>query len=154
MTVIDIIFLILILIFAVHAGLKGFVEQISSLASVILGVLAGFFFYKNGAAFLKTKLPSLESIKILPEILSFIILFFIVFAVVKFIGALLKNIVEGVHLGKLDKILGFLVGMVEGLAIVVAVIFIIRIQPLFDPSSVLAGSIFEQTFSPLLAVFK
>ncbi|MDR1127118.1 MAG: CvpA family protein [Treponema sp.] len=153
MAVIDIIFLILILIFAIHAGLKGFVEQISSVASVIFGMLAGFFFYKNGAAFLKTKLPSLESVKILPEILSFIILFFIVFVAVKFIGALLKSIVEGVHLGKLDKVLGFLVGAIEGLAFVAAIIFIINIQPLFEPSSVLSGSVFTQSLAPLLEIF-
>ncbi|MDR0411136.1 MAG: CvpA family protein [Treponema sp.] len=154
MAVIDIIFLILIFIFAIHAGLKGFVEQISSIASVILGVLAGFFFYKNGADFLKTKLPSLEDVKVLPEILSFIILFFIAFAAVKFIGALLKNIVESVHLGKIDKVLGFLVGAVEGFALVAVVIFVIRIQPLFEPSSVLTGSVFAQSLSPLLEVFK
>ncbi|MDR0786048.1 MAG: CvpA family protein [Treponema sp.] len=154
MAVIDIIFLILILIFAIHAGLKGFVEQISSIVSVILGVLAGFFFYKNGAAFLKTKLPSLENVEVLPEILSFVVLFFIAFVAVKFIGALLKSIVEGVHLGKLDKVLGFIVGAVEGLAVVAAAIFVIRIQPLFEPTSVLTGSVFVQSLSPLFEVFK
>jgi membrane protein required for colicin V production len=62
--------------------------------------------------------------------------------------------VEGVHLGKLDKVLGFIVGAVEGLALVAAVIFIIRIQPLFEPSSVLDGSVFNQSLSPLLEIFK
>jgi membrane protein required for colicin V production len=148
LAIIDFIFIALILIFALHAALKGFVREVFSTAAIVLGIVVAFYLYKNGAAFIRQKLPDLETVRVLPEILSFGCIFAVVFAFIKCIGRLLQDIVEGVRLGGINSFLGFLVGILEGLCVVAVVIFIFHIQPLFDPSPILATSIFDQLISP------
>ena len=150
LAIIDFVFIVLILIFALHATLKGFVGEVFSTAAIVLGIAVAFYLYKNGAAFIRQKLPDLETVRVLPEILSFACIFSVVFALIKFIGSLLQDIVEGVHLGGINRFLGFFVGILEGLWVVAMVIFIFHIQPLFDPSPILAGSIFDQLITPYI----
>ena len=150
LAIIDFIFFALILVFAVHAALKGFVREVFSTAAIALGIAVAFYLYKNGAAFIRQKLPDLETVRVLPEILSFVGIFAVVFAPIKCIEALLQDIVEGVHLGGINQFLGFLVGILEGLCVAAVVIFILHIQPLFDPSSIVAGSIFDKLITPYI----
>jgi uncharacterized membrane protein required for colicin V production len=150
LAIIDFIFIALILIFAIHAELKGFVGEVFSTAAVVLGIAAAFYLFKNGAVFIRQKLPDLETVRVLPEILSFTCIFAVVFAFIKCIENLLRDIVEGVHLGGINHFLGFFVGILEGLCVTAAVIFILHIQPLFDSSPILAASVFDQLIAPHL----
>jgi membrane protein required for colicin V production len=150
--VIDIICLILIAIFAVRAMLKGFVNEAFSLGAAVLGIAAGFFFYKSGAVFIREKFPALADVQILPEVLSFIALFAVVFIVMKFIEKLIADIMERVNLGGLDKFLGFVLGVFEGLCFTALIFFFISIQPLFDPAGVTSGSLFAMYLKPFLTI--
>jgi membrane protein required for colicin V production len=144
----DIICLTLMLIFVVRCTLIGFVKEVFSMAAVILGILAGIFFYNKGAIFIRTKV--LENVRFLPEIAAFVALFCIVFVVMKILQHILGDIVEQVHLGGFDRFLGLIFGFVEGTLIIVLVLFVISIQPLFDPEPVLRGSVFAEFFMPLI----
>jgi membrane protein required for colicin V production len=130
--------------------LKGFVEEAFSLGAAVLGVLAGFFLYKGGAAFIREKIPSLADVNTLPEILSFVALFAVVFVLMKFIEKLVSDIMERVNMGGLDKFLGLLLGVVEGLCFTALIFFLLSIQPLFDPSAVTDGSLFAARLEPFL----
>lgn len=153
LAVIDIVCFGLILVFAIRAMLKGFVEEAFSIGAVALGIAAGFFFYKNGAAFIRKELPDLAGVKAAPEILSFIALFIIVFLVMKFLEKLISDIMDRTNLGGIDRFLGFFLGVFQGLCFSALVFFVIYIQPLCDPAPITAGSLFAAFFKPFLNVF-
>ena len=145
---IDFLFIALILIFAVRCALKGFISEIMSMASVVLGLLTALYFYSKGGEFVRIKF--LPDVKILPEIIAFVALFLIVFVSIKILEALLKDIVEGIKLGGADRVLGIFFGIAEGVVVVSLVLFILRIQPLFDPASIFENSIFAEMLLPLI----
>jgi membrane protein required for colicin V production len=139
LAVIDIIFIALILIFTVRCFVKGFISELMSMASVILGLLAALYFYKKGGELVRSRfMPDME---ILPEVIAFIALFLIVFIAVKIVESMLKEIIEGIRLGGADRFLGIFFGIAEGIVVVSLVLFVFSIQPLFDP-----GPFFEESF--------
>ena len=146
--VIDFIFIALIVIFTLRCALRGFVSEIMSMASVVLGLLAALYFYKNGGAFVREKF--MPNLKIIPEILAFIALFLVVFIVIKILEAILKDIIEGIRLGRADRFLGLLFGLVEGIIVVSLVLFIFSVQPLFNPLPILEHSFFANILLPLI----
>jgi membrane protein required for colicin V production len=145
---IDIVFLVLICLLFLRGFLRGFIRELLSWASLVLGVLGAVFFYKNGAVFIRDRF--LPGMKILPEILAFIAIFVIVFLALKILEKILRDIVEGIHLGGVDKILGAAFGLLEGLALVSFILFILMIQPLFDTSGLLGNSLFAHFLLPLI----
>jgi membrane protein required for colicin V production len=147
-SVIDIVFLSLIILFVIRCYLKGFVSEIFSMAAIILGILCALFFYKNGSDFLRSNFwPEL---RVIPEIIAFIALFIIVFIVIKILGSMLKGIIEKVSLSGIDRFLGTIFGFAEGLVVVCLILLLLYIQPLFDPSSILSESIFAGLLLPLI----
>ena len=147
-SVIDYIFLGLLGLFMIRCYLKGFVSELLTMAAVVLGLLASLFFYKNGAVFIRNHY--LPNIKIIPEILAFIALFVIVFLLIKLFEMLLKGVIEGVRLRGADHFLGIIFGFVEGMVVISLILFLLRIQPLFDPSALLQDSFFARILLPLI----
>ena len=148
LSVLDIVFILLTALFMIRCYLKGFVSELLSMAAFVLGILASLFFHKNGAAFLRERFwPDLA---VIPEVVAFIALFIIVFIIIKLLEILLKGIIQGIKLGKADRFLGILFGFAEGIAVISLCIFILRIQPLFDPSEILSESVFARFLLPFL----
>jgi len=148
LSVIDIVFILIILLFVLRCFLKGFISELLSMAAIVLGLLASLFFYKNGAEFLRARYW--PDMKVIPEIIAFVALFLIVFIIIKFLEMMLKEIIRGIKLGDADRFIGIIFGIAEGIVVVSLILFIIRIQPLFDPSSLLSDSIFARIILPLI----
>jgi membrane protein required for colicin V production len=146
--VIDIIFAVLILIFIVRCSLRGFIGELMSMASVVLGLLTAFLFYKNGGLYIREKF--MPDMKVIPDILAFIALFLIVFILIKILELMLKEIIEGIRLGGADRFLGILFGLVEGIIVVSLILFVLTIQPLFDPAPILNKSFFADILLPVI----
>ena len=148
LSVMDFIFIGLIALFMIRCYLKGFVSELLSMAAIVLGLLASLYFYKNGAIFLREQFwPDLKSI---PEVIAFVGLFLIVFILVKLLEAMLKGIISGVRLGGADRFLGIIFGLAEGLVVISLILFLLMIQPLFDPTGILADSFFAKHLLPLI----
>ena len=146
--VIDYIFIALIGLFIIRCYLKGFISEVLSMAGIVLGLLASLFFYKNGANLLRNQFwPDL---KVIPEILSFVGLFVIVFFVIKLLEIMLKGIINNIKLGGADRFLGIIFGLAEGIVVVSLILFLLRIQPLFDPSVIISDSFFASLLLPLI----
>jgi len=145
---IDFVFLGLLGLFMIRCYIKGFISEILSMAAVILGLLASLFFYKNGALFIRTKY--MHDLKVVPEIIAFVSLFVIVFLVIKLFEVLLNGVIEGVSLKGADHFLGIFFGFIEGLAVICLILFVLKIQPLFDPSAILSDSFFAKLLLPLI----
>jgi membrane protein required for colicin V production len=148
MQVIDIIFLVLIAILVVRCALRGFIGEVMSMASVVLGFLAALLLYRNGGVYLREKF--MPDMKILSEILAFIAIFLIVFVVIKIVESILRGIIEGIHLGGADRFLGIVFGLLEGIVVTALILFVLTIQPLFDPQTILEQSFFAGFLLPLI----
>jgi membrane protein required for colicin V production len=146
---IDLVFLVVVGLMTIRGYLRGLVKEVLSWASLVLGILAAVFFYKNGAEFIRSK--AMENVKYVPEILAFIVIFLIVFILFKMIEKVLKDIVNGIRLSGVDKLLGAVFGIIEGIAVVSLMIFLITVQPLFRADNVLDGSFFADILLPLIA---
>ena len=148
---VDYAFIVLLVLLVIRGFLKGFTGELFSVASIALGFIASVFFFKNGAEFLRSRYIQMDFI---PEILSFLGIFLIVFVAGKILEYLIKDIIKRAGIGTVDKILGIFLGLAEAVAVIVLVIFLIAIQPLFDPLSVLGKSIFVRIFLPLMEGFR
>jgi membrane protein required for colicin V production len=152
MAIIDIVFLALIAILIIRCGLRGLVKEVMSMASVALGLLAAVLFYRQGAAFVRTKI--LSDVAVLPELIAFVALLAIVFFAIKILEHILQDIIERIHVGGLDHALGLVFGLLEGLILVRLILFVIDIQPLFNAESLLEQSVFVKLLDPLMGELK
>jgi membrane protein required for colicin V production len=148
LAVIDVVFLILIAIFALRCALRGIVGELMSMAALVLGLLSAIFFFRKTAELIRGKF--IPDVKALPEIVAFVGVFIIVFAAIKILETILKDIIERIQLGGPDRFLGFFLGVAEGLVIVCLLLFLILVQPFVDPALILEGSFFADLLMPFI----
>jgi len=146
---IDVVFMVIIAISALRCAARGFISELLSMAALIFGVLAALFFFRQGGALIRGWF--MPDIKVVPEIIAFIAFFLLVYITAKIIEMTLKSIIEGIQLGGLDHLLGFLFGFVEGLVIVCLLLFLITIQPFFNSDSMLADSFLARILLPIIS---
>ncbi|MDR1955412.1 MAG: CvpA family protein [Treponema sp.] len=146
---IDIIFAIFVLLFVVRGALRGFLDEILSIASLVLGFLGAVFFHKKGAELIRTKIP--QDIRFLPEILAFGGVFCLIFIAVKVLELLLKDTFRQIALGGVDRVLGIFFGLIEGLVLVTLALFLLQVQPFFDGEFLFRESRFAELLLPIIA---
>ena len=144
--VIDVVFIALIILMIVHGYVKGFVAEIFSWATIILALWMAVIFYQAGGAFIRTK--TMANVRVVPEVLAFVAIFIIVAFVLKMLEGLLQSVIQGAKLTTLNKVLGAVFGVIEGLAITTLILFVLRVQPLFDASNLIGESIFAEILLP------
>jgi len=145
---IDVVFMVIIAISSLRCAARGFISELLSMAALIFGLLASLLFFRQGAVLVRGWF--MPDVKVVPEIIAFIALFLIVYIIVKIVEITLKSIIEGIRLGGLDHLFGFLLGFVEGLIIVCLLLFLISIQPLVNPDSLLADSFLAKVLMPFI----
>ena len=145
-TLTDVIILVIILIFAVIATAKGFINAIFGKLCWILGLIAAFLFYKKLISHMNDFIHN----EIISAVLCFVLIFVIVFLFVKIIQTILSKIFDGDIMKGLDRSLGFLFGLLEGFLVVFVFIFLLTNQPWFDVSKLFEGSFFVKILKPLL----
>ena len=148
MPVIDYVFISLILLMLIHGYIKGLVEELFSWASLVLGIWVAVLLNSAAAAFVREKW--IPNIRVIPEIIAFIAIFLIVMIVVKLLEKVLKDVVEGANLGTTNKVLGAVFGLIEGLAFTLLIVFVLSVQPLFNPSKILGDSVFARFLLPII----
>jgi membrane protein required for colicin V production len=148
LAVIDVVFLVIIAIFALRCALRGIVSELMSMAALVLGLLSAIFTFRKTAELIRGKF--VPDVKALPEIISFVAVFLIVFAVIKIFETILKDIIERIQLGGPDRFLGFFLGIAEGLVIVCLLLFLIIVQPFVKPELVLEGSLLAEILMPFI----
>jgi membrane protein required for colicin V production len=147
--IIDIVFLGLIVIFSLRCAVRGFISEVLSMAALVFGLLAAIFFFRAGALIVREQF--MPDVKVLPEIISFIAIFMIVFIIGKILELVLKNIIEGIQLGEVDRILGFFFGFAEGIIVICLLLFLIAIQPFVNPDLIFEKSFFAKILLPFIA---
>ena len=143
----DIAFTILIVLLSLRCFFRGFITELMSMASLVLGLLAAFLFHKPASAFVMKKW--LPDSAILADIIAIAALFVIVFVAIKILERIMQDIISAVDLGDIDRFIGFLFGFAEGVLLVTLIVWLISIQPLFDPRSLLESSVIARILLPL-----
>ncbi|MFZ5431128.1 MAG: CvpA family protein [Bacteroidota bacterium] len=121
MNYIDIILLVLLLLSAFNGLHKGFVEELSGLVALILGIWAALHF-SGIVARLLTENFDLQG-KYL-SIIAFASTFILVIILVNLVGSAVNNLVKAVHLGLLNRLAGFVFGVIKG-ALILSVFLVI-----------------------------
>jgi membrane protein required for colicin V production len=147
---IDIFFAVLIVVMAIHGFVKGFIEELFSRAAPILAIWAAVLLFSAGGLFIRERF--MQNIRLIPEILAFIAIFVLVMLFVKMLGGILRSVVEGIHLGTVNKLLGVVFGLIEGIALTALILFILSVQPLFNASKLVGDSIFAQYLLPFIKI--
>lgn len=118
-TVIDWVFSIIILIFAISGIIKGFIDNVFGKIAFIAGIILAYLFYKDIATGL------LKDIKVpyAANIIAFLLIFVVTFLIIKIVQMIVAKVFEWSILKNLDRTLGFIFGIVEGAAVVSLAIF-------------------------------
>lgn len=143
----DIIFTIIMVFLALRGLIRGFIGEIFSVGAVVVGVGAAVFF----SAALAPAVEKALGLESWGQIIAFLGIFIVAYLVMKLTEKALRGVVENINLQNLDKAMGFFLGIVEGTVVVALLVFVLRIQPLFDFSAFLGGSVLARLLSPLAA---
>ncbi|MCK4540801.1 MAG: CvpA family protein [Spirochaetales bacterium] len=146
LSILDIIFIIILLITSIRCTFRGFVTEVLSFAAVIMGVIV---------AVLLTPMVTVWIEKFAGQVMwsniaAFLIIFLVVYLVVKIFEGALYRLLERINLDNLDRALGFFLGLLEGIILIVLIVFILSIQPFFDPSIVMEDSKFSALILKIL----
>jgi membrane protein required for colicin V production len=147
MNALDWVFIVILALLGIRCMLKGFVAEVLSVAAVLVGLLAGLFLYKIvGQLFVGWGLnPKPE---VLVALLGFAAVFLVAFIIVKLIERLLEEGIQAAELGGVDRALGLVLGLAEGLILVSLVLIVMSVlEPAFKSiagySAILHGSLFS-----------
>jgi membrane protein required for colicin V production len=143
---IDIVFLVLIVVLAIRGAIRGFVTEIGSVAALVVGLGGAILFYKPLAALI----GRLFGISMWNPLIAFLILFLVLYLLIKLLEHLLHAVFDKLDLERLDRAIGFFLGLAEGLLAVCVLLFLLNWQPLFDARKLLEHSLFARVLSPIL----
>lgn len=150
MSTMDWIFTGIIIILAARCFVRGFVQEVLSVASYAVGLFAGLLFSNTVIEFAAKKLGTGTLPASVQYVIAFIICFVLGFLIMKLIERLIREGLEAANLDIFDRVLGLALGIAEGLAIVALVLVVMEIQPFFDVKTALANSFFASTILPII----
>jgi len=127
MLFIDIVYILIILLFAILATKNGFIREVFGKLAIILGIIAGISF----TGLLEPFVSNVITNKVISTVVCFLLLFIITFLLVHIIQTLISKAFEGEILEGLDRVLGFILGLVEGCVVICFIMIILLSQPWF-----------------------
>lgn len=148
LVIIDYIFLLIILVMAVTATVKGFLGEVFSKAAIFLGIILALIFYGKMMPFMAKYI----SVPFVQALLSFVAIFIGVYLIIRLIQLILKKILlSGSIMKGLDKSLGFFLGIIEGFIVVFLVLFVLNMLPWENVRALSNGSIFQKMFLKIMS---
>jgi membrane protein required for colicin V production len=148
----DIILTVIALVLVFRGITQGFVREFFSLGAIIIGGLGALLFHGHVSTFLRDNY--LVNVWGVPELLGFVSVFLVFFIVCKILQKILNDIINGLRLTGLNKLLGGILGFVEGIVLIFLVLFIMSVQPIFDVSGILGSSLFANMVLPLIPLIQ
>lgn len=146
--VIDLVFIILIAFLAVVGIVKGFSDMLFNWAAPIISFVAAVIYFKGLSVYFS---PFIRN-AFLARAVSFLIIFVLVFIVIKILQLIVGRLFESPVLSQLNRILGGVLGAAEGFLLVGFVIFVMVNQKWFDCSNIASGSFFFEHFAPFFVL--
>ncbi|MBN2534307.1 MAG: CvpA family protein [Spirochaetales bacterium] len=150
LSILDIIFIIVFIIIVVRCIMRGFVEEFLSMAALICGI-AGAVFLSGPVGKL---LDTYFGLSMWSHIIAFLGCFIVIYIIIKILEGIIHNIFDKLNLDKLDKVLGFLLGCLEGFLVVAVIVFLLSWftwLPFVDIEQLLKTSFIARFILPFLA---
>jgi len=138
----DIVSLIILFILAIRATFRGFLTEIMSMASIIVGIIIAVVFTRPVSILLQDYIGN----SIWNMIIAFLGLFLISYLIIKIFESSLNTLIEKIQLEKLDQSLGFFLGLIEGFLLIVILVFLMQAQQFISVSN-----IFENSYASSIA---
>jgi membrane protein required for colicin V production len=153
MNTLDWVFAAVIVLLGVRCLVRGIVEEVLSVAAIALGLLAGLYLYKPAGSLI-ANLFAPKAVPV-PELIGFAAAFLLAFLLVKLIEKLIREGLEAAKLTTIDRALGLVLGLAEGLLVVSLVLVGMSLlagplEKLVDLRKLLDGSFFARTLLPLV----
>ena len=115
LTILDIIVIVVVLISATLAMVRGFVREVLSVASWVAAVAAAYYFYGPVVPLIR---PYIDSAQI-ATIVAAALIFFIALILASYLTTRVADFVIDSRVGAIDRILGFVFGAARGVLLVV-----------------------------------
>lgn len=136
--IVDIAIAILCFIGAVAGSVKGFALGFSSLAGILIGLLVAMAFADIGTPLI------MDAVGLPPAIakgISIAVCFLAGYLAMMLLGAMLGKTLKALKLEWLNKLLGFFLGIINMLIIVIVALFLLGMQHVVDVSPYVSGSV-------------
>ncbi|MDJ0828503.1 MAG: CvpA family protein [Desulfobacterales bacterium] len=143
MSVFDIVIITVLLYCLIRGFFRGLTKEISSIIGVLAGFYAAYSYYSLVAKPLARWITNIAYL----NILSFLLVFIVVFITISILGVIIKYLLNIAYLGWVDRGFGAGFGLIKGI-LIAAVLFIILTA--FLPRG--APVIEKSRFSPHLMV--
>jgi membrane protein required for colicin V production len=128
MTVYDIVILAVIGFFAIWGLWRGIIREVFDVTGLVVGILAARHF----APMLGAKIPPKAVALPTKTIILSVIILILVWLIIRIIGALIRKVVCHGPVKPLDRLGGFLVGIIKGALLILALAILVAITPLGD----------------------
>ena len=116
----DIVFIIIISAFSIYGLIRGFVKEIVSIISIVLGFYIALYWYEEAARYLAGfKNQNLQNI------LGFILVFIVASLILSLLGKLVSLALKGIELGCINYLLGLVFGFVKGVFVVCVILMVL-----------------------------
>ena len=138
----DIIAILVTIAIASVSCSRGFFREIANKASYFVGLMFALMFSKALSAFAYGKLGSVNPIII--SLCSFCIIFIVAALLTRFIGGALAKLMKTLHASVADKILGFILGLIEAVCIITLILILLEKQDFFDLSNIFDNSYYNK----------
>ena len=116
----DIVFIIIISAFSIYGLIRGFVKEIVSVISIVLGLYIALHWYGEAAQYFAVLRE-----QNLQNILGFIIVFIGASLILSLIGKLVNLALKDINLGCIDHLLGLVFGFIKGVVVVCAILLVL-----------------------------
>lgn len=136
----------ILLLAAVRAGVRGFVAEAFSLGAIAVGLVVAIIGHPPVVEQLQNWWPPAWWQR--PA--AFLVLFVVGYVLVKLLEGLFQRAGAALGLKGLDHLLGFGVGVAEGLVVVYALLLLAQVQSVVDAEPWLAGSLVRDRLLPWL----
>jgi len=113
MTVLDVVMIVIVGFCLIRGIFRGLIKEISSIVGVLAGYYAAYTYYGYPAKLLSQWLSNTGYI----NLLSFFIIFCLVFLIISILGVIIKYLLSISHLGWADRISGAVFGLLKGVLI-------------------------------------
>lgn len=118
-TLLDGILVVIMLISAILAMIRGFSREVLSIVSWVAAAVAAATFYKMLSPTVANMIPSLAANQLVTDAISAAVIFLIVLIIVSYLTMLLADFIIDSRIGVLDRTLGFIFGAARGALLVI-----------------------------------
>ena len=118
-TMLDGILIVIMLISALLAMVRGFSREVLSIVSWVVAAVAALMFYKLAGSAIASVIPSIPESELVRGGIGGAAVFLVVLIIVSYLTMLLADMIIDSRIGVLDRTLGFIFGAARGALLVI-----------------------------------